>query len=152
MRVHSEYTVTVRRPVAEVFAFLADGENNPRWRPEVTGVRLLSGPGTGARTGARYAQTMTGPGGVTLPGDYLLTVCEQPHRLEFEVVAGPGQPTGSFTLRETAPGETEVTFVLALVLTGALLPVAALVRTLARAEVGNLDHLQAALDGWTAPS
>ena len=146
MKVQAEHTVTVRHAIAEVFVFLADGDNNPRWRPEVTEVRLVSGAGTGARTGARYAQTMTGPGGTTLPGDYRLTVCEQPHRLEFEVVAGPGRPSGSFALRETAPGETEVTFVLGLALTGPLLAVAALVRTLARAEVGNLDHLQAALD------
>ena len=62
------------------------------------------------------------------------------------MVAGPGRPTGSFTLREAAAGGTEVTFALGLALTGALLPVAALVRKLAQAEVGNLDHLQAALD------
>jgi uncharacterized protein YndB with AHSA1/START domain len=144
MELRAEHTVTVRCPIAEVFAFLADGDNNPRWRPEVTEVRLVSG--AGARTGAHYAQTMAGPGGATIPGDYLLTVCEPPYRLEFEVVAGPGRPTGSFTLREAEPGGTEVTFVLGLALSGALVPVAALVRKLARAEVGNLDHLQAALD------
>ena len=146
MNVHAEHTVTVRHPIAEVFAFLADGLNNPRWRPEVTEVRLASAPGTGARTGALYAQTMTGPGGATIPGDYRLTVCEPPHRLEFEVVAGPGRPTGSFTLREPAPDATEVTFLLELTLHGPLLPVAAVVRRLARLEVANLDHLQAALD------
>jgi uncharacterized protein YndB with AHSA1/START domain len=146
MAVHAEHTVTVGRPIAEVFAFLADGANNPRWRPEVSDVRLTSGPGTAAAAGACYAQTMTGPGGRTLPGDYRLTVCEAPHRLEFEVVAGPGRPTGSFALREPAPGETEVTFVLDLALPAALLPLTGTVRKLAQAEVGNLDNLQAALD------
>jgi len=144
--VHAEHTVTVRRPAAEVFAFLADGLNNPRWRPEVTAVRLASGAGTGAQAGARYNQTMTGPGGLSIPGDYLLTVCEPPHRLEFEVVAGPGRPTGSFTLRESAPGETEVEFVLDLALSGALVPLAGMIRGLARAEVANLDRLRDALD------
>ncbi|QMU69062.1 SRPBCC family protein [Streptacidiphilus sp. P02-A3a] len=144
--VHAEHTVTVRQPVAEVFAFLADGLNNPRWRPEVSGVRLLSDAGTAARAGARYAQTLTGPGGVTIPGDYLLTACEPPHRLEFEVVAGPGRPTGSFTLRESAQAGTEVVFALDLALTGALVALAAMIRKLAQQEVANLDNLQAALD------
>ncbi len=152
--VHAEHTVTVRQSVAEVFAFLADGLNNPRWRPEVSAVRLLSDAGTEGRAGARYAQTLTGPGGVTIPGDYLLSVCEPPHRLEFEVIAGPGRPTGSFTLREAAADAaggadrsgTEVVFALDLALTGALVAMAALVRKLAQQEVKNLDNLQAALD------
>lgn len=144
--VHAEHTVTVRRSAAEVFGFLADGLNNPRWRPEVTAVRLASGAETGARAGARYNQTLTGPGGLSIPGDYLLTVCEPPHRLEFEVVAGPGRPTGSFTLRESAPGETQVVFVLDLVLSGALVALAGMIRGLARAEVGNLDRLKDALE------
>lgn len=144
--VHAEHTVTVRQSAAEVFAFLADGLNNPRWRPEVSDVRLLSDAGTAGQAGARYAQTLTGPGGVTIPGDYLLTACEPPRRLEFEVVAGPGRPTGSFTLRESAPAGTEVVFALDLALTGALVAMAALIRKLARQEVANLDNLQAALD------
>jgi uncharacterized protein YndB with AHSA1/START domain len=139
---HAEHTVTVSRPIAEVFAFLLDGTNNPRWRPEVKAVSHVSGEGVGAR----YAQTMTGPGGRTIPGDYRLTVCDPPVRLEFEVTAGPARPTGSFALRELAPGTTEVTFVLDIALHGPLIPLTPMISRLARAEVANLDNLPRALD------
>lgn len=140
---HAEHTVTVRRPIAEVFAFLADGTNNPAWRPEVSAVSHVSGQGKGAR----YAQTMTGPGGRTIPGDYELTVYDAPGRLEFAVTAGPARPTGSFTLRESAPGATEVTFALDVELHGPLLPLTPMITKLAQAEVANLDNLEAALGG-----
>jgi len=38
-----ENTVTIERPVEDVFAFLADGTNNPRWRPGVLDVTPLAG-------------------------------------------------------------------------------------------------------------
>ncbi|QMU76326.1 hypothetical protein GXW83_11810 [Streptacidiphilus sp. PB12-B1b] len=138
---HAEHTVTVRRPVGEVYAFLLDGTNNPRWRPEVTAVRHVSGQGAGAR----YAQTMTGMGGHSIAGDYRLTLCEPPGRIEFEVTAGPARPTGCFVLREVAPGETEVTFVLDIALHGPLLALRPLITNLARAEVANLENLERAL-------
>ncbi|MBC3841663.1 hypothetical protein GXW82_19725 [Streptacidiphilus sp. 4-A2] len=145
MAVHAEHTVTVGRPIAEVFAFLADGGNNPRWRPEVSDVRLISGPGTAAAAGACYAQTMTGPGGRTIPGDYRLTVCEAPHRLEFEVIAGPG-PDRLVRAARARPGGDRGHFRPRSGPAAALLPLAGTVRKLAQAEVGNLDNLQTAID------
>ena len=56
---HAQHVTTLERPIAEVFAFLADGLNDPTWRPEGTSIELVCGAGLGAQ----YAQTMTGPGG-----------------------------------------------------------------------------------------
>ena len=59
-------TVEIHRPPAEVFAFLADGENGPRWRAGVVDVRLKSGHGRGAI----YEQGVKGPFGRRVPADY----------------------------------------------------------------------------------
>ncbi len=32
---HAEHTVTIARSAEEVFDFVADGTNTPRWRPTV---------------------------------------------------------------------------------------------------------------------
>jgi uncharacterized protein YndB with AHSA1/START domain len=104
---HETATVIVNRPIGEVFAFLADGMNEPAWRPGVTDVSHVAE--TGTAVGATFKQTMKGPGGRSIPGDYRITRYEQPTRLDFEVIAGPARPAGRFDLRETA-GATEVTF------------------------------------------
>jgi uncharacterized protein YndB with AHSA1/START domain len=52
-------TITIDRPVAEVFAFLAEFENLPRWNYAISETRKISiGP---VDVGARYEQTRTIP-------------------------------------------------------------------------------------------
>lgn len=138
---HAERTVTVDRPIAEVFAFLADGTNNPAWRPEVTTIRHVSGSGLGTE----YAQTMKGPGGRSIPGDYRLTRFDEPNRLDFEVTAGPARPSGSFVLRDTGSGSTEVTFTLDLKPRGLMVLMTPMINKQVKAEVANLDNLPAVL-------
>src|SRR6266540_6974186 len=46
-------SVTIDRPLAEVFAFVADGTTATRWRPGVKDVELVSGQGLGARSEER---------------------------------------------------------------------------------------------------
>jgi hypothetical protein len=110
---HARHTVTVPRPIAEVYAFLADGMNERKWRPDVTEVHLESG--AASSVGAVYAQTMKGPGGRPIKGDYRITMADVPNRLDFEVVAGPARPTGSFELVALSPTSTEVSFTLDLI-------------------------------------
>ena len=62
---HETATVIVNRPIGEVFAFLADGMNEPAWRPGVTDVSHVAETGTGI--GATFKQTMKGPGGRSIP-------------------------------------------------------------------------------------
>jgi uncharacterized membrane protein len=139
---HAEHTVTVERPIGEVFAFLADGLNNPKWRPEVSSVSLVGDPGTGVR----YAQTMKGPGGRTIQGDYLITQADEPTRLEFQVTAGPARPTGSFSLREVGASTTRVTFTLDLKPKGLMVLMTPMINKQVKVEVGNIDNLPSAMD------
>ena len=44
----AQHSVTIKRPVADVFAFVADGENARQWRPSVLDMAHLSGEGVGA--------------------------------------------------------------------------------------------------------
>ena len=47
---------TIKRPVEEVFAFIADPTNDPRWCPPVLEAEQITGDGPGK--GARYRQTV----------------------------------------------------------------------------------------------
>jgi hypothetical protein len=138
---HAERTVVVDRPVTEVFAFLADPTNERLWRPDVTSIRHVSGSGIGAQ----YAQTVKGPGGRSIAADFRLTRFEEPSRIDFEVTAGPARPTGSYLLRDTGSGSTEVTYSLDLTPTGAMKLMTPMINSEMKAEVANLDNLPSAL-------
>jgi uncharacterized protein YndB with AHSA1/START domain len=105
---HAEANVTINRPVEEVFDFLADGTTNTQWRSGVLDITKASGDGAGAI----YRQTLKGPGGRKVQGDYRVTRFDRPTRLDFEVIAGPARPTGSYKLRPEAPTSTSLTFTL----------------------------------------
>ena len=57
---HAENTITVDRPIGDVFAYLADGTNNPRWR---SGVLSIERNSSTEQAGATYQQKLRGPGG-----------------------------------------------------------------------------------------
>jgi hypothetical protein len=57
---HAEHTVNVQKPIAEVFAFLVDGLNDPKWRPTVTSITHVSGSGVGA-TQSNYENASRDP-------------------------------------------------------------------------------------------
>ena len=104
---HADYTVVISAPIAEVFAFLADGTNNERWRP---GVMDVTPPPGGPAEGTVYGQGLRGPKGERFDGDYRITEFKPPFRLAFEVIAGPARPTGVFELSQPLPGATTVRF------------------------------------------
>lgn len=140
---HAEQVVTVERPVAEVFGFLADGLNDPKWRPDVTSISLVSGSGLGAV----YAQTMRGPAGRSIKGDFRVTRYDPPTSFGFEVIAGPARPVGSFALREVSSGTTEVTFTLDLTPRGLMVLMTPMINKQVRAEVAQIQNLPAAMAG-----
>jgi uncharacterized membrane protein len=140
---HAVQTVTVNRGIGEVFAFLADGMNEPLWRPGVSNVSHLADSGTGV--GATYRQTMKGPGGRSIPGDYRITRYEQPTRLDFEVIAGPARPIGRFDLQEVAADSTEVTFTLDLQPRGLMILITPLINKQVRTEAANITNLPRAI-------
>jgi uncharacterized membrane protein len=140
---HAHKATIVPRPIAEVFAFLADGVNNPKWRPEVTDIRLVSGP----VERAQYSQSMKGPGGRTVQGDYRITRYEAPRRLDFEVVAGPARPVGSFVLKELTADSTEVVFTLDLKPRGMMILMTPVINRQVDTEVENIGNLTTAMEG-----
>nr|WP_239029226.1 SRPBCC family protein [Pseudonocardia acidicola] len=106
---HAERSIIIDRPIEAVFDHVADGNKNPQWRRHVmVACRISSQTGQGAI----YRQLLRGPVGRPVAGDYRVTAFSPPHRLDFEVIAGPVRPTGSFRLTEARPGSTTIRFVL----------------------------------------
>jgi carbon monoxide dehydrogenase subunit G len=101
----AEHSVTVQRPIEEVFAFLADAENDPRWRSGVVDIARVGGEGTGAR----YRQGVKGPMGRRVAADFEITEYAPPRTIGFRGTAGPVRPEGRYEL-EPADGGTRVRF------------------------------------------
>ena len=106
---HAENSVTIAKPIDQVFRYVADGLNNPKWRGSEISISLKSG--NAGTVGAVYAQTMPGPGGRGIPADYELTEVVPNQTIVFHVVAGPARPVGTYTFSEV-PGGTLVRFAL----------------------------------------
>jgi uncharacterized protein YndB with AHSA1/START domain len=138
----AEATVRIERPAEEIFDFLADGRNNPKWRPAVTEIALVSGAGVGAT----YRQTMRGPGGRTIAGDYRVTESDRPRLLQFEVIAGPARPRGTFHLEPVGSDATQVTFSLNLQPTGVMRLMTPMIKRQMRREVSALRDLKRVLE------
>jgi len=140
---HAQHTVTIDRPIADVFAYLADGTNNPRWRSGVLEIQRTS---TNDGEGATYRQLLKGPGGRRISGDYRVTTHEPPTLLEFIVTAGPARPTGRFELSEAGPGRTTVTFALDLQPRGLTRLISGMVTKQMQVEVQQLQRLKQDLE------
>ena len=103
----ARHEVTIRRPASEVFGFIADGLNGPKWRTGILDIAHISGTGVGAT----YKQGVKGPGGRRIDADYRVTTYEPNSRLAFEAIAGPVRPKGEYLLEEV-DGGTRLTFAL----------------------------------------
>lgn len=134
-------TVVVERPIEAVFAFIADGINNSKWRPSVVNTMFASGPSERAV----WAQTSRRSGGRTYASDYRISWYDEPTRLEYTVFAGPHRPIGLYTLRTAAHGSTEVTLTVDLVPRWMFLPISSFGRRAADAEAAMLRNLPAAI-------
>ena len=134
--------VTIARPVGEVFAFVADGLNGPKWRPGILDIALVSGTGVGTI----YKQGVRGPGGRRIDADYRVTAYETNRRLAFEAIAGPVRPTGEFNLDAVGDG-TRLRFSLQAELSGIkkLLMGGAVQKTM-DAEVAATERLKQVLE------
>jgi uncharacterized protein YndB with AHSA1/START domain len=138
----AERTVTINRPVEEVFAFVADGRKAKHWRSGVLDVDIVSGEGLGAR----YSQGVKGPGGRRIPADYEITEFEPNQRIAFRATAGPVRPEGSFTFEGMGTG-TIVTFGLNAELSGwKRLVMGGAVQSTMDAEMRALDRLKDLLE------
>ena len=93
-------TVTIARPADEVFAFLADLRNIPKWNYAIERtVQTSPGP---AGVGATYRQTRTIPR--RSEENLQITAFEPPSRLTIDGQLGPFQATTSYLLQPAAGG------------------------------------------------
>ncbi len=94
-----ENVIEIDRPVDEVFAFVADFENVPRWNYFVTDVSKTSEGSIGAGTTFHQVRKID-------QQDYRITEYEPPHRVTVETLPGS---TPSFEMRYTFEGDGERT-------------------------------------------
>jgi uncharacterized protein YndB with AHSA1/START domain len=79
-----EATVVIDRPIEEVFAFLADGENDPKFSPRVLEIaKTTDGP---PGLGTVYASTVK-DAGVKTKREFKLTEFEPPARIRWAEVS-----------------------------------------------------------------
>ena len=140
---NAERTVVINKPIADVFAFVADGEKAPQWRSGVLEVAKKSGDGKGAV----YRQVVKGPGGRKVDADYEISDYRPPTHLAFRAIAGPVRPTGSYDLTDM-DGKTSLTFRLAADIGGwKKWLMGGQVQKTMDAEMAALDKLKTVLEG-----
>src|SRR5438067_87673 len=138
----AEGSITINRPIQDVFAFVSNKENDSRWSPSIVEVQRVSGDGT---VGTKYRQVIKGPGRRPIPADVEVTGYEPGKRLAFRATAGPVRPEGGFDLVEER-GATRVTFKLEAELAGMKKLMAPMVAKSMRNEVQSLDRLKQLLE------
>ena len=139
----AQRTVTINRPVDAVFAYVADGEKCPQWRPGVLDIKRVSGDGG---VGTRYAQGVSGPMGRRIAADFEITKSEPNRLIEFQTVTGPARPHGRYDF-ESVDGGTRLSFALDATLTGiSKLLMGSMVQKTMESEVATLDKLKQVLE------
>jgi uncharacterized protein YndB with AHSA1/START domain len=103
-----EATVVIERPIEEVFAFLAAGENDPTFSPRVLEIaKTTDGP---PAVGTVFASTVK-DAGIKTKREFELTELESPTRIRWAersknlVMA----PEGGYDLEPAGEGRTRVT-------------------------------------------
>jgi uncharacterized protein YndB with AHSA1/START domain len=102
-----EATVVIDRPIEEVFAFLADGENDPKFSPRVLEIaKTTEGP---PGVGTVYASTVK-DAGMKTRREFKLTAFEPPTRIRWAEVSKNlvTAPEGGYDLVRDGSG-TQVT-------------------------------------------
>ncbi|HEY5574945.1 MAG TPA: SRPBCC family protein, partial [Anaerolineales bacterium] len=92
--INVEVSTVINRPIAEVFAFVADFENHPKWEMNFQKVQLLSSAPNGV--GTTYQCELKLPG-QSAKSKFEITEYEANKKIAFEgEAAGPAKPKGSF--------------------------------------------------------
>jgi uncharacterized protein YndB with AHSA1/START domain len=92
--------ILIKCPREELYAFLADPENDPKWRSGVLDLKRVSGSGIGAR----YTQGVRGPGGRRILAAIEITELTPDKSIAFQTVTGPVRPAAA-TCSSTATAE-----------------------------------------------
>jgi uncharacterized protein YndB with AHSA1/START domain len=133
--------IVIERPRDEVFAFLADPENDLQWRSGVLDLEHVSGSGVGAR----YAQGVKGPRGRRIPADIEITEVRRGELIAFQTLTGPVRPRGRYVLVTVDTG-TRVRFELSADVKGVKRLMTPIVQKTMNTEVGQLERLKSAVE------
>ncbi len=148
----ARHSVDIARPIEEVFDFLANGANNPRWQTRVTSTTQV---GDTLGVGTVFKQSMRHPLGFSVPASYRITVFERPRVIvKTGTSGGPIRPTETYELAGNAGGGTTVTGSIGVQTAGAgriAAPFLALLYPLFAWEVSWLDHARDILHGSSGP-
>ena len=140
---HAEESITINRPANAVFDFVLDGTNNPLWRPSVVDIQRV--PDKPSGVGAVYKQGLKGPGGRRIDGDYEIVECQPNELIEFQVIAGPAKPSGTYRFEEVGDS-TRVTFILHFEPKGLARLMDPMIARTMQSEVATLSNLKAYLE------
>ena len=142
-----ENSVTIRRPVENVFAFLADFENVPKWNSAIVETTKAS-PGP-VGVGTTYRQTRSTPS--RSDEAFEVTVFEPASRLEVQGGLGPFTARVNYLLQPIGSG-TRLTNTVDLESSGLLTLVAPLATSRVKhAVAANLDTLKQLLEAGGRP-
>jgi uncharacterized protein YndB with AHSA1/START domain len=100
-----EDNVVIRRPLDEVFAFVADAENDPKWRDDhLETVRTSDGP---IGPGTTYREVIKFMGRMEARAQ--IVEYEPRRRVALRLTSGPLRPTLTYSF-EPADGGTRLTY------------------------------------------
>ena len=97
----TEATESVARPAAQVFAFIADVRNDPRWHTDV--LRASLAQGEVVRAGSVF-EIQTRPVMGISGGTVTVSAYDPPSRIVFDVRMGKLTPTTTFTVVPDSDG------------------------------------------------
>lgn len=93
--ISTEHTESIARPAAEVFAFIADVRNDPRWHTDVLEASLIEG--TTIEKGSTF-RIKTKPVVGVSGGTVTVSEYDPPSEIVFDVRMGKLEPTTTFTV------------------------------------------------------
>jgi uncharacterized protein YndB with AHSA1/START domain len=101
-------TTTINRPIAEVFAFLADGTNDQKFSPRVQEIKKTTDGPVGVDT--VFASTVK-DAGMTSSREFKLTEVDQPTKIRWTEVSKNTitVPDGGYDLEPAGDGATRMT-------------------------------------------
>ena len=108
MTSHFDVTTEIKRPITEVFAFLADGENDKKFSQRVQEISKATDDPPGV--GTVYRSTVK-DAGMTTKREFTLTEFEAPRRIRWRETSKNmlTVPNGGYDLVPVGDGATRVT-------------------------------------------
>jgi carbon monoxide dehydrogenase subunit G len=101
-------TTTINKPIDEVFAFLADGTNDPKFSPRVQEIKKTTDGPVGVDT---VFASKVKDAGMTTSREFKLTEFEQPTKIRWTELSKNmvTVPAGGYDLEPAGDGATKVT-------------------------------------------